>query len=188
MRDRRPHVHQPFIDYSHAGNVDWMERNQKQEISLKRVWKSLCNLCRMVKNRKTWNQESLCRNLYHLVRFADNYQFLRPAWKFQDQLNFLYLLLRYRSPYMTLSVTQSYFWSLGSMDKICHVCIPSHGVFKRGMSVAGSWPHSSGQADEWGCRVKVRIFSLLLCPHHWPGRINPSSSQLRILWLSPKGA
>lgn len=165
------------MDYSHAGNVDWMERNQKQEIPLKRVWKSLCNLCRMVENGKTWKQESLRRNLYQLVS-------LLTTINFQDQPS----LFRLGGPYIDSFCDSELFLAIRKYRQNM-LCIPSHRVFKRGKGMAGSCQHSSGQADEWaGCRVKVRILSLPLCPPHWPGSVNPSSSQVRILWPSPKGA
>lgn len=155
-----------------------MERNQKQEIPLKRVWKCLCNLSRMVKDRKTWNQEWLCRNVYQLVRFADNSQFSRPA-KF----------IRVYKPLYDSFCDSELFLVFRKYGKTMPSMYPFPWGLQEGQSCGWKLQYSSGQADEWaGCRVKVRILSLLLCLHHRPGSINPSSLQLRFFWLSAKGA
>lgn len=52
-------------------DADGVQIDGKQAILLKRTSKSLGKLYRVVKKRKTWNQESLYRDLHQFVRFAD---------------------------------------------------------------------------------------------------------------------
>lgn len=128
MKDSTSHVHEPVIDHSRAGNVDWTERNWKQEIPLKRVSKNSCKLHRVVKGRKK-KPRILVQRPLSIVRFA----------------------MGYRSPYGTLSVIWSYFQPLGSIAKICqHISFPTESSREAGLWLEATSTALGRQMNELG--------------------------------------